>query len=525
MYDLELHTVIVGSVTTGFLSILVMTSLWWQNRERSPEIALWLLQSVLVFIGMALLFLRGIVPDILSVVLAEVFVCAGMVALYAGLGTYVGRKSPQLHNYVFLAVFTLIQAYFTFVRPSLQARDVSVSLLLLLVCAQGAWMMLLGVDHELRPVTRVTGLVFAALCFVSVGRITATLFWSQPADLFAPSVDSLAFLVYQMLFVSMTFALSLMVSRRLLGELESDIVLRAQVEEALRKSEARLSAAFHTVPDSVLITRFSDGRIVEVNESCVARLGFSEEEMLGKTTVELGIWADQEDRMRFVAELNRRGEVSNFEGEFREKDGERFPGFISGQTLEAGGQRMILNVIHDGSDRKLALERLEELSNRDALTGLLNSRAFYAAATARILAATESSVALIYLDLDGLKVINDAKGHPTGDSALVVFAEILRDAFRESDVIGRLGGDEFAILAVSRDEVSDEALMKRFEEGVRDRNLSAALSFEIRASAGIARWNPSTDGADLQQLISTADARMYEAKRLRNVATMQSEAT
>ena len=108
---------------------------------------------------------------------------------------------------------------------------------------------------------------------------------------------------------------------------------------------------------------------------------------------------------------------------------------------------------------------------------------------------------------------------------MVIFAEILRYAFRESDVIGRLGGDEFAILAVSRDEVPDEALMKRFEEAVHDRNRASVLSFEVCASSGIARWNPSMGIADLQQLISTADARMYEAKRLKRPTVIRSEAT
>jgi diguanylate cyclase (GGDEF)-like protein/PAS domain S-box-containing protein len=522
---LNLHTVIVGSVTTGALSILVMASLWRQNRERSPEIALWLVQSVLVFIGMALLFLRGTVPAVLSIVLAEVLVAAGMLALYQGLGTYVGKKSSQLHNYAIIAVSTLVLGYFAFVQPSLPARDVTVSLLLLIICAQGAWLMLKQADPELLPATRPTGIVFGALCLASIGRLVGALFWRQPADLFTPNVDSLAYLVYQMLFVSMTFALSLMVSRRLRDELTADIARRTEVEEDLRRSEEMLSAAFHTVPDVLLITRFSDGQIVQANESGAARLGFSDEEMLGKTTLGLGIWAEPADRERFLAELAIRGEVSSFESDFRQKDGTVFPGFISGQMIEADGQRLIMNVIHDGTSRRLAVEQLEELSSHDALTGILNYRAFYSVASERIAAARDSNVALIYMDLDRLKEINDTSGHLAGDAALVLFAAALSEGFRESDVIGRLGGDEFAVLAVQRDEVPDQQLMRRFEEALRDKNRSAGLPIDICASAGIVWWDSSLGAADLQRLIGAADARMYEAKRLKRTAATEPEAT
>ena len=106
-----------------------------------------------------------------------------------------------------------------------------------------------------------------------------------------------------------------------------------------------------------------------------------------------------------------------------------------------------------------------------------------------------------------------------GDQALVVFASALRSAFRESDIVGRLGGDEFAVLASSRENVPDEALMVRFAAALRDRNATEGLPFTISASFGIAWRDPVSCTPDLQGLISAADPRMYDAKRAMNASS------
>jgi diguanylate cyclase (GGDEF)-like protein len=199
----------------------------------------------------------------------------------------------------------------------------------------------------------------------------------------------------------------------------------------------------------------------------------------------------------------------------RKKNGDLFPGVLSGELIEVDRAQSGLTVVHDATERKLAEERLKEMSRRDPLTGILNYRAFYEAAEARLAAVSDARIAVLFMDLDGLKRINDEFGHPAGDQALRVFADVLRRAFRESDVIGRLGGDEFTVVAISREDVSDEALVARFSAELDSENASAGLPFEISASVGISRWEPSNGAVDLQELIRVADARMYEAKRAR----------
>jgi diguanylate cyclase (GGDEF)-like protein/PAS domain S-box-containing protein len=509
---LDVKTVFFVYVATSALSVIVMSSLWFQNRKRSPETALWLADFVMQFLGLLLLTLRGVVPDILSMVVANMLIIAGTVCLLIGLEIYLDLRGRQWQNYVGLGVFTVIQSYFTFVRPDMAARSVNISVALALICAQVAWLLLYRTNCDLRSATRAAGTVF--VCFVAAAVVRALLTVREPftTSLFqAGTADTLVYLAYLLLFAALTFTLVLMVSRRLLNALERDIEQRERSEYDLRKSESKFSAAFHTVPDAMLITRLADGTIIDANDGFLRITGYTRVEAIGKTTLELGTWADIEDREWFVDQLSTVGQVCDFAAEYNTKSGQSFPALISASLMDVDGEQLGLTLFRDITATKLAEEQLRALSDRDPLTGILNYRAFYSLAADRLARITEAHAALIFLDLDGLKNINDLYGHPVGDQALVTLADVLHDAFRESDTVGRLGGDEFAVLVISREEVSDEIIMSRFLGALDSANETCGLPFLISASAGIA-WRGEA-GTTLQELISIADGRMYEAKR------------
>jgi diguanylate cyclase (GGDEF)-like protein len=176
-------------------------------------------------------------------------------------------------------------------------------------------------------------------------------------------------------------------------------------------------------------------------------------------------------------------------------------------------RRLVLELEGDITERELAEERLQEMSNHDPLTGLLNSRAFQAAGTERLAKIGESHASLIYLDLDLLKDANDSYGHPMGDAALVGLAGALTRTFRGSDVVGRMGGDEFAVLAISREPDSDDAIVARLSAELERTNRDVKLPFAVSASLGIAAWDGAQGTPDLGALIRIADERMYDVKR------------
>jgi len=161
-------------------------------------------------------------------------------------------------------------------------------------------------------------------------------------------------------------------------------------------------------------------------------------------------------------------------------------------------------------------EELRSLSLRDGLTGLYNRRGFLelSAQVLRVARRESQRVTLLFVDLDGLKGINDRLGHEAGDRAIVEAGEILRSTCRSSDVVGRLGGDEFVVLASKLDAASVDILKTRLERAVQGLNLMPGREYELGFSVGLATFDPALP-VPIETLLAQADARMYEAKRTR----------
>lgn len=165
-----------------------------------------------------------------------------------------------------------------------------------------------------------------------------------------------------------------------------------------------------------------------------------------------------------------------------------------------------------------ALEaEIQGLSLRDALTGLYNLRGFRLLSEQSLLLARRSGqpFSVLFIDVDNLKLINDALGHQTGSDLLVATAEILRDSFRETDVLGRIGGDEFAVAGQFSEESVAESV-ERLRQAAMLYNANAAKS-SLRFSAGWATAAPE-EREPLADLLAKADAQMYHEKRRRKAS-------
>lgn len=160
-----------------------------------------------------------------------------------------------------------------------------------------------------------------------------------------------------------------------------------------------------------------------------------------------------------------------------------------------------------------ANERLRSLSLNDGLTGLNNRRGFMILATGLLKFARRASysVCLLYIDLDSLKYINDTFGHAAGDAAIMQFARILTDTFRDSDVIGRLGGDEFVALLIDASESDLASMQARLHGNVDAYNSQSASGQALSFSLGVIRVEPEST-ITMEELLSEADAAMYKHK-------------
>jgi len=160
----------------------------------------------------------------------------------------------------------------------------------------------------------------------------------------------------------------------------------------------------------------------------------------------------------------------------------------------------------------------QNLSFVDELTGLFNRRGFLGHARPQLdlAARLHRPMLLIFVDLDGLKPINDRLGHAAGDQALIDTAAVLRSTFRERDIIARLGGDEFVVLVTDASVVNPDGLLARLDQRVRTMNERPNRPFVLAFSTGVSRFDPGTPET-LEELLSQADRRMYREKRRRKL--------
>ena len=169
-------------------------------------------------------------------------------------------------------------------------------------------------------------------------------------------------------------------------------------------------------------------------------------------------------------------------------------------------------IIRQFESLKNAEEKMRKLALNDMLTGLYNRRGFmtFADQLLKLSKREQRGLTVIYADLDNLKRINDDYGHEEGDRALISIANVLKETFRGSDVIGRLGGDEFAILALEAKEESVDTLRKRLKENLERVNYMFPLH-KLTFSLGITYFNPKKPQT-VEELLRKSDMLMYVEK-------------
>jgi diguanylate cyclase (GGDEF)-like protein/PAS domain S-box-containing protein len=290
-----------------------------------------------------------------------------------------------------------------------------------------------------------------------------------------------------------------------------DITGRKEAEDSLRQA----AVVYESTAEGVMITGV-DGRIVGVNRAFTEITGYTKEEALGRSPAMLR--SGRHDRAFYDALWRRLLAGENWQGEVwnRRKSGEVYPEWlaISGVRDGTGTLVSFVAVFSDISQLKRSAEQLHHLAHYDALTDLPNRTLFNSRVAHALEGASrhDRKLALLFLDVDRFKNVNDSLGHPIGDELLLRIAQRLRARLRAEDTLARLGGDEFAVLMESIDGPEDAAALA---QSILD-NLAAPFALsggrEVYAtvSIGIALYPGSAP--HVNQLISDADAAMYKAK-------------
>ena len=295
-----------------------------------------------------------------------------------------------------------------------------------------------------------------------------------------------------------------------------DITERKRVEEALLFKTALLEAQAETTIDGILAVDESD-HIVLANRQFGLHFGITDEMLsIGDDHIVRQHVADRvEDPEAFVDRVkylnDHRDEKSRDEIKF--KNGKVFDRYSAPLVDSKRRYRGRIWYFRDITARKVAEERIQYLAYYDALTGLPNRALLQDRLTKALAGARrqKDKIALLFLDLDGFKNINDSLGHPIGDLLLQEIAERLKTWGREQDTVARLGGDEFLILLTDIKDAPDAAVAaERLMDTMTTEFIVQGHSFKVSCSIGISIF--PEHGGNGETLISRADAAMYSAK-------------
>jgi diguanylate cyclase (GGDEF)-like protein/PAS domain S-box-containing protein len=281
---------------------------------------------------------------------------------------------------------------------------------------------------------------------------------------------------------------------------------RDRAQEELRRSEARYRALAGNLNYGIFHCN-SLGRFVDVNLALVAILGFDTKDELMDVNLMSDIIQDSEKLAQLLA---RTKELDPLEVEWRRKDGKRVRVRLSGQRV-ANGTDTYEVIVEDITKQRALEEHLRNLAASDPLTGLANYRHLIEVVDMEIKRSkrTGREFALLLLDVDGLKRINDEYGHLIGNQAICRVADVLQMCCRDIDSAARFGGDEFAVVLPEVDKEAANSVALRVLANIENDGKQPSISISV----GIAVY--PEDGEKIDSLIKAADGAMYALKRMK----------
>ena len=277
-------------------------------------------------------------------------------------------------------------------------------------------------------------------------------------------------------------------------------------------SEDRYRILFDLAADCLMILDL-DGTIMDINRTGLEQRGYTRDEMVGMHITLL-------DPPEFAAKVPKRLEdvekrgFSVFESAHMRKDGSVIPVEINTRVIELDGKKVMFSVIRDIAGRKTVEQRIAQLAHFDELTNLPNRNLFYDRLDQAVARAKRyhQKFAVLYMDLDGFKQVNDEFGHHVGDSLLGMVAERLIRSARDMDTVARVGGDEFVFILNNIDHADNVSMVaNKILESLSRPFVAKERSCSIGCSIGISIFPDDTDNAET--LVKMADDAMYIAKK------------
>ncbi|MFJ1260592.1 EAL domain-containing protein [Cupriavidus sp. CuC1] len=295
-------------------------------------------------------------------------------------------------------------------------------------------------------------------------------------------------------------------------------LLRSMAERRRHMEEMRLASLVYSSSSEAMVVTSLDGTIIDVNPAFAAATGYTVEEIKGRSGYSVsgaGNAAGLVERLRATVAAKGR-----WSGEFsiRRKDGSEFPAYLTVDTYlaHAYGERRRVALIHDMTEKRQAEEVIRHQANFDALTDLPNRRLFFDRLEQEIehSRGMQDALALLFIDLDRFKEVNDTLGHDQGDQLLLEAARRIAASVRASDTVARLAGDEFTVILPAVGDAGVAGVAGGIAQAILERiaapyHLAGELVV-VSASIGVATYPKDADNAEA--LLVCADQAMFAAK-------------
>jgi len=345
--ELDLRTLYLSFTIFLLISLFILIIIWFQTRKRLQGVGFLILCLLSIFIGDGLIFLRGQIPDFISIVVSNSMIVVGGALSYIGVERFNHKRSSNLKFILVFCIFIIIQYFFYAIQPDLTSREINVSAALGIITGFNVWLSIIKLKRSHDQILKAYGIANILFTITSIYRIFHLILYPEiHSDFFKPgTLELTSILVLYGLCLLLLFFLILMINKRLVDVVQSQ--------------EDKFYKAFHYAPFSMCITRISDGKIMEVNEYFENCQGRTMDDIEGQSTISLGIWLSENDRTSFIQSL-KNGQTKNLQYHFRRKNGDTFLGELSAQTFIYNDEECLISVIIDITEKTKANKLLKD---------------------------------------------------------------------------------------------------------------------------------------------------------------------
>ncbi len=344
--NLDISTLAIISCVTFLTQVIALYIQYSVNRDHRG-IIWWLIGSICWAVGVLFMPLVSIKSLVFLAMVANPLVITGLVFLYVGIIRFLDERENRWVLGVIVIGYLLLYYYFMFGQNDISARTAVGTATTAVISLMSAWKLAKNKDKRILVSVRFNAIMFFIYgCFASI-RFFMTIF-SPPVHAYSDMgwVLPFSFIVPIVVNLLWTFGFIVMVNQRLNGQIQEE--------------KENLQLIFNTSPDAAIISRLDDGKIVDVNSGYLAMSGYSREEIIDNTTININIWRHLSDREAFIKALKEKGYCENLEFAFQRKNGSLLIGRISAKLIAIQSVPHIVSIVHDITESNQAAEALRE---------------------------------------------------------------------------------------------------------------------------------------------------------------------